>query len=145
MEAARSSRCGRAERPLTRFTFAFGFRGLAIGSVSSQQQLAQGLKIAPQDAQGHVTFEAALAAIAAPFQTVARLQGADRRLDARMMLSRFAKGHGCLLFLLTTLFGSFAGDARRPHDRCQFPLILRGVKGAVERGALDFALAPLLQ
>ena len=92
-EATRSSSFCRAECPLTSFTFAFGFSGLAIGGLASQEQLAQGLKIAPQDAQSHVTLEAALAAVAASFQTVARLQGTDPRLDARMILSRFPKGH----------------------------------------------------
>ena len=77
-----------AKRPLTGL-LAFGFGGRAIGRVSSQQQLAQGLEIASQDAQGHVTFEAALTAVAAAFLTVARLQGADARLDARMMLACF--------------------------------------------------------
>src|SRR5262249_2404373 len=110
----------------------------------SLQQLAQGLEIAPQDTQGYITFEAALAAVAAAFLTVAGLQGADRRLDARMMLSRLPKSHGSLLFLLTTLRGAFAGNTRRPHDRRQFSLVLRGVEGAVERSALDFALEPLL-
>jgi hypothetical protein len=36
-------------RPLTGVTLAFAFGGLAIRGVLSQQQLAQGLEIAPQD------------------------------------------------------------------------------------------------
>src|SRR5262249_57164242 len=117
----------------------FRFSGLAIRSVLSQQQFAQGLQVAPQDTQSHVTLEAALTAVAASFQTVAGLQGTDLRLHARMLLSRFAKGHGSLLFLFTPLRLSFAGDAGRSHDRRQVALILRCVKSAVERSALDLA------
>src|SRR5262249_30170217 len=114
-------------RPLAGVTLAFAFGSLAIRRVPSQQQLAQGFEIAPQDPQGHIPVKAALAAVAAAFLTVAGLQGANRGLDARMMLSRFPKSHGGLLFLLTTLLGAFAGNTRRPHDRRQFSLILRGV------------------
>ncbi len=59
-------------------TFAFGLGGLAIRFVSGQQQLAQGLEIAPQDAQTNVTLVSRLAAIPATLQAVAGLQGADR-------------------------------------------------------------------
>jgi hypothetical protein len=46
-EAARWTGFRCAQRPLTRAPLAFGFGGLAIGSVPSQQQLAQRLEIAP--------------------------------------------------------------------------------------------------
>jgi hypothetical protein len=55
-EAARWSNLIGAEHPLAGVPLAFAFGSLAIGGVPSQQQLAQGLEITPQDAQGHIPF-----------------------------------------------------------------------------------------
>src|ERR1700736_4846296 len=82
---------------LAGLALAFGLGGLAIRLFLGQQQLAQGLQVASQDAQAHVTLVTPFAPIAATLQTVAGLQGTDRRLHARMMLSRLAKGQGALL------------------------------------------------
>ena len=65
-------------RLLTSVTLAFALGGLAIRSVLSQQQLAQGLEVAAQDAEGHVTFVATFATIATTLQAVASWQRADR-------------------------------------------------------------------
>src|SRR6266404_5688162 len=62
-----------------------------------------------------------------------------------MILTRFAKGHGCLLLLLTALLLSLRRYTRRPHDLGQVLLILRRMKGPVERGALDLAAKAFLQ
>src|SRR2546422_7995269 len=48
----------------------------------------------------YTTLFRSLAAIAAPFQSVAQLQGADRRLDPWVLLSRFTKSHRPFLVLL---------------------------------------------
>src|SRR5438046_524236 len=55
---------------LTGGALALGLGCLAIRFVLGQQQLAQGLQVAAQDAQGHVTLVALFAAIARALQTI---------------------------------------------------------------------------
>src|SRR5271167_2320920 len=98
------------------------------------------MEIPPQDTQAYVTLVTPLTPIPTTLQTIASLQGADRRLHPRMMLTRLAKGHRALLLLLTPLLLAFRGNTGRPHDLTQFLLILRRVKGPVERGTLDLAV-----
>ena len=124
---------------------AFGLGGLTTCLVLGEQQLPQRLKIAPQDPQSHITPIAAFAAIAATLQTVAGLQGADRRLHPGVILSRLAKGHCPFVVLLASLFLSFRGNAGVGHDFGQFLLILRRVKAPIERSALDLVRKLLLQ
>src|ERR1022692_5217954 len=71
--------------PLSGLLLAFGLRRLASGVLLSQQQLAQYLQVAAQDAQAHVAFVAAFAFVAAALLAVATLQGADRRFHAGMV------------------------------------------------------------
>src|SRR5205807_4299394 len=78
-------------------------------------------------------------------QTVAGLQGADRGLDPRMTLPRFAIRNGSLLLLLSPLLLAFRHKARRRHDLAQVLLILRRVKGPIKGGTLDLALKAILQ
>ena len=55
--------------------------------LSSEKQLAKDQKVASQDAQADVTGISDLAMIAAPVQSVAGLQRADRGFDAGVLLS----------------------------------------------------------
>ena len=57
-----------SESPCLAGLLAFGLGGLAVRLVLFQQQLTQGLQVASQDAQGHVTLIATLAAITAAFR-----------------------------------------------------------------------------
>src|SRR5271169_925461 len=65
--------------------------GLAVRGFAGDQQLAQHVKIAPQHTQADVTLKSLLRPVAAAFQSVARLQRADRRFDTRMRLPRVAE------------------------------------------------------
>ena len=57
---------------------ALGLRRLAIGFVLGQQELAEHLQVAAQNAQTDVTLEAPFALVTAMLLTVAALQGVDR-------------------------------------------------------------------
>jgi hypothetical protein len=80
-----------------------GLCGEAVGILLRDQQLAQHVKVAAQDAQLHVSVEAPLTAVATAGQAVACLQRADGRLDARMPLAGLAKGDAGLRLLLPGL------------------------------------------
>ena len=117
---------------LARDTLTFALGGLAIRLVAGDEQLAQSLEIAPQDAQGYVTLVAAHAAVPATLLAVAGLERAERRFHARMILSCLAKCHGPRLVLVTPLMLSFGGDAGRTNNVRQVFLILRCMKTPVE-------------
>ena len=50
----------------------------ALGVLLRDQHTAEHMQVASQDSQCQVTLEARLTAVAAAFQSIARLQGTDR-------------------------------------------------------------------
>ena len=93
------------------------------------QQAAEGVQVATQDAQGQVAFQAQFAPVAAAFLAVAGLQAADRGLDAGVSLLRGsegeARGGGLRGNLRGGLFEAWLGEARRLHQLGEFLVVLR--------------------
>ena len=65
---------------------AFADAGWRGSMAASNQQLAQHVHVAAEDRKTKITLETDFGLITAAFQTVAALQGADRRFDAGMTL-----------------------------------------------------------
>ena len=78
-----------AAAPLGRGTFAErgGSRLVFLGD----QQFGQGVNVAAQHRQGTISLEANFAFVATTDESVARLQRANRRLDARVTLPGLMK------------------------------------------------------
>src|SRR2546422_10511863 len=91
----------------------------------------------------YTTLFRSLAAIAAPFQSVAQLQGADRRLDPWVLLSRFTKSHRPFLVLLQSLL-AWLRQAWMGNDFGELNLVFRAVKATVEGCVLDLSVQTML-
>src|SRR6185437_15019868 len=111
----------------------------------SQQQLAQHMQVATQDTQPNVTRVTPLTTVTTTLLAIAALQRTNRRFHTRMTLAGLAKLHRRFLVLLTTAPLPFLGDTRMRHDASEFLLIVRRMKGPIERGTLNLATHPLLQ
>ena len=106
------------------------------------QQFAQHVQITAQDAQRDVTLEPLFGVVAATLQTIAGLQRANRRLDARMTLARFPEFHRRRRRLGRRLFRTRLRQAWVSNDLRQFDLILGRVETAIERRRLDPSVRP---
>ena len=99
---------------LGRFSLAVGGQGLR--RLLGDQQSAERMQVASEDAQGQISLKADLGVVAAAFHAVAGLQGANSGLDAGMPLSGLVKLNGGCLELLGRLFRAGLGKARMLYD-----------------------------
>jgi len=104
----------------------------AVAAVLRDEPFAQQMKITTQHAQLQVSAEAAFGAVAASPQAVARLEGGDRRLDARVTLACLAEFDACGFGLLGGLVTSGHGQTGVLDDLGQPTLVLGRVKAPVE-------------
>ena len=91
-------------------------RGQRLRCLLGDQQSAEGVQVASEDAQGQISLKADLGVVAAAFHTVAGLQGANGGLHAGMPLSGLAKLDGGCLELLGRLFRARLGQTGMPDD-----------------------------
>ncbi len=94
------------------------------------------MKVASQDAQCNVTFQAKFGMVAAAFQSISRLECADRGFHTRMALTRLSERNRCCAFLLRRLLDARHGEARLVNDVGEQALILRRVTPTIERDSL---------
>src|SRR5664280_1977750 len=127
----------RDQRPVSGRRLATSVGRLAAGSFASNQQLAQHMKISPQHAQANVACKSPFGPVATALQPIARLQGPDRRLDARVRLPGFAELDACRLLLLGRLVDSAHRQTRMFDDLGKFLLVVRAVKSSVEGRAAN--------
>ena len=99
---------------LGRFSLALGGQGL--GRLLGDQQSAERMQVASEDAEGQISLKADLGVVAAAFHAVAGLQGANGGLDTGMPLSGLVKLNGGCLKLLGRLFRAGLGKARMLYD-----------------------------
>src|SRR5712691_11831486 len=128
---------------------AVGASGFRVGGFALDQQAAEGVQVATQEAQRQITLQPQFPAIAAAFLAVAGLQATDRRLDAGVSLlggSEGDAGGGRLRGdLLGGLLDAGLRETRRLHQLGQFLLVGGGVEATVERQLLDLIVEALLQ
>ena len=105
--------------PLTGLLLAFGLGSLASGIVLSQEQFAQDVQIATQDAQANVTLVAPLALVATTLLAIAGLEGTDRRFHPGVLLPGLAEFHGRFLLLLPATGAFVAGNSQALIDADQ--------------------------
>src|SRR5712691_4095087 len=128
---------------------AVGASGFRVGGFALDQQAAEGVQVATQEAQRQITLQPQFPAIAAAFLAVAGLQATDRRLDAGVSLLGGSEDDACSGGLSGNLLGGLldAGlrETRRLHQLGQFVLVRGGVEATVERQLLDLIVEALLQ
>ena len=108
-------------------------RGQGLRRLLGDQQSAERVQVASEDAQGQISLKTDLGMVAATFHAVAGLQGANGGLDARMPLSGLAKLDGGCLQLLGRLFCAGLGKAWMLDDLQELHLVVRGMKSAIQR------------
>ena len=118
--------------------------GLTVWCFAGDQQFAQHMKIASQHTQTDIALKSLFSPVAATFQSVARLQGANCRFDTGMRLPRVAELDAGRLFLLGRLLAPRHRHTRMFEDLGQLVLDLRAVKATVERPTADLAPVTLL-
>ncbi len=128
--------------PLGRGTFAYrsGRRLVFFGN----QQFAQCVNVAAQHRQGTIPLKANFALVATTDESVARLQGANCRLDARVtlpgLMKRDRRGFGLFQRLLFARFRETDMD----HDFGELLLVFGRMKAAIEREFFDAIVETLL-
>jgi len=104
---------------------AFAERGGRRRIFPRDKQFAQGVKIAAEYRQGHVSLEADFRFVATTHQAVARLHAANRRLHSRMSPPRLMKRFRRFGSLLCRLLDARFRQANMIDKAGQLPLILR--------------------
>ena len=78
-------------RPLSRAAFALAAGGFALTVFTRNQEFVQHMKVASQNAQRDITFQAQLAAVATAFQPISRLERSDGGLHTGVTLTSLPK------------------------------------------------------
>ena len=127
---------------------ALGPRGLGLESFALDQQAAECVQVAAQDAQRQVAFQAEFASVAAVFLAVAGLQAADGGLDAGMAFLGGSEGEvrggGLFRELCGGLLEARFRKAGGRHQLGEFDLVLWRMEAAIERQFLDLMAKALL-
>jgi len=110
-----------------------GFLGGGTGGVLLED-------VAAQHSQGKIPLEANFALIATTHQSVARLQRANRRLDARVTLLRLMKHNGRGFGLFDGLLFARFRKTDMGHEFGELPLVFGRMKTAIERDFFDTIL-----